>query len=131
MLLGFGSGYKGPEIHPLFSSAVFLPKQVPFVADLPSFLDHTLADFCSHSCKMVQLQTALLGLVGLAALTQAHPGHDVRVEAAERASALKSARGLAHCADTLKARGFEAKNFARRDHAVRQLRRKRSIELSR
>jgi hypothetical protein len=27
MLLGVGSGYKGPEIHPQFSTAVFLPNR--------------------------------------------------------------------------------------------------------
>ena len=63
-------------------------------------------------------------LLGLAVLSQAHPGHDVRAEAAQRAAALKGKRGLAGCADTLKARGFEAKNVARRELAVHKLRHK-------
>lgn len=74
---------------------------------------------------MVQLlkSTASI-LLGLAVLSQAHPGHDVRAEAAERAAALKGKRGLAGCADSLKARGFEAKNIARRELAVDKLRHK-------
>lgn len=63
-------------------------------------------------------------LLGLATLSQAHPGHDVRAEAAERAAALKGKRGLAECSDILKARGFEAKNIARRELAVDKLRHK-------
>ncbi|RQM05775.1 hypothetical protein DH86_00003987 [Scytalidium sp. 3C] len=68
------------------------------------------------------------GLVGLAVLVQAHPGHDVTVEAAERAAVLKTRRGIAHCAEILKARGFEAKNIARRQLAVEQLRLKRAAK---
>lgn len=79
--------------------------------------------------KMVHFQKVFsTGLVGLAVLVQAHPGHDVTVEAAERAAVLKTRRGIAHCAEILKARGFEAKNIARRQLAVEQLRLKRAAK---
>jgi hypothetical protein len=75
---------------------------------------------------MVNLKTFLWCLaIGQAALVQAHPGHDVETEAIERAAALKNRRGLAHCADTLSARGLESKNTMRRDLAVQQLRRRK------
>lgn len=74
---------------------------------------------------MVQLlRTAASIVLGIAVLSQAHPGHDIQAEAAERAAALKGKRGLSGCADNLKARGFEAKNIARRELAVNKLRHK-------
>ncbi|KAJ5663236.1 hypothetical protein N7507_003967 [Penicillium longicatenatum] len=81
---------------------------------------------------MVQLTSALtVGLVGLAGLVSAHPGHDVRAEAAERAAFLKSSsiqtRSLSQCAAKLKARGLESKNVARREHAVKHIRRRRGL----
>lgn len=82
---------------------------------------------------MVQLKSILaVGLLGLASVVSAHPGHDVKAEAAERASFLKKAplhsRSLSQCASKLKVRGLESKNVARRAHAVRQLRRRRGID---
>jgi hypothetical protein len=80
---------------------------------------------------MVNLKTFLWCLaIGQAALVQAHPGHDVKTEAIERAAALKNRRGLSQCADTLSARGFESKNAMRRDLAVQQLRRQKAIRRS-
>jgi len=84
---------------------------------------------------MVQFnRTLVAGLVGLAGLALAHPGHDVKAEAAERAAFIKrtplESRSLGHCAENLKARGYEAKNVARRQQTVEQLRRKRGIQTS-
>lgn len=82
---------------------------------------------------MVHLAPALLaGLVGLAGLTAAHPGHDVKAEAAERASFLKRApahhRSLKHCAQKLRSRGYEARNVARRELTVERLRRRKGLQ---
>lgn len=82
---------------------------------------------------MVQLVSALtVGLVGLVGLVSAHPGHNVRAEAAERAAFLKSSRiqtrSLSQCASKLKARGLESKNVARREHAVKHIRRRRGLK---
>ncbi|RDW67258.1 intradiol ring-cleavage dioxygenase [Aspergillus mulundensis] len=78
---------------------------------------------------MVQLSTLLTGAVGLATVVSAHPGHDVKAEAAERASALKSirARGLSQCATQLKARGVEAESVARRDASLQKIRQARGL----
>ncbi|KAJ5709720.1 hypothetical protein N7493_010011 [Penicillium malachiteum] len=82
---------------------------------------------------MVQLTSALaLGLIGLASVASAHPGHDVKAEAAERSAFLKSSnlqsRSLAQCASKLKARGLENRNVARRELAVKQIRRRRGLK---
>jgi hypothetical protein len=84
---------------------------------------------------MVHLASAVVvGLVGLAGLVSAHPGHDVKAEAAERAAFIKRApvqsRSLAHCASKLKARGHESRSIARRQHAVKNLRASRGLESS-
>ncbi|KAJ5263366.1 hypothetical protein N7478_010971 [Penicillium angulare] len=82
---------------------------------------------------MVHLSSALaLGLVGLASVVSAHPGHDVKAEAAERAAFLKNSavhnRGLSQCASKLKARGLEDKNVVRREHAVKHIRSRRGLK---
>lgn len=72
-----------------------------------------------------------LGLAGLSSIASAHPGHDVRREAAERAAFMQSApyesRSLGHCTSKLKARGTEDLNIARRQSAVHQLREARNL----
>ncbi|KAL4813664.1 Intradiol ring-cleavage dioxygenase [Aspergillus spinulosporus] len=80
---------------------------------------------------MVQLSQSLLvglGLAGLASIAAAHPGHNVEIEAAERAAFLKSVpvqgRSLGHCAAKLKARGIAESNAVRRENAVQQLRKR-------
>ncbi|KAL4796585.1 Intradiol ring-cleavage dioxygenase [Aspergillus venezuelensis] len=57
-------------------------------------------------------QSLLVGLAGLASIASAHPGHDVKAEAAERAASLKNTRGVAES------------NVVRRESAVQQLREK-------
>ncbi|KAL5045927.1 hypothetical protein BDW71DRAFT_183074 [Aspergillus fruticulosus] len=78
---------------------------------------------------MVQLSTLFTGAVGLATVVSAHPGHDVKAEAAERATALKSirARGLSQCATQLQARGVEAESVARRDASLQKIRKARGL----
>lgn len=80
---------------------------------------------------MVNAASVFAGLVGLAGLVSAHPGHDVKAEAAERAAFLKNApihaRGLSQCDTQLKARGHEKANVARRQHMVEHLRHKRGL----
>ncbi|GKZ19345.1 hypothetical protein AbraIFM66951_005575 [Aspergillus brasiliensis] len=78
---------------------------------------------------MVHLNTLLTGLAGLASVVSAHPGHDIRAEAAERAAFMKRApRGLSDCSAKLKARGLERQSIARRENAVNALRRKRGLQ---
>jgi hypothetical protein len=84
---------------------------------------------------MVYFASALaVGLLGLTSVVSAHPGHDHTAEAAERAAFVKGSslqsRSLAQCASQLKARGFENKNVARRQAAVKHLRRRRGIKTS-
>jgi hypothetical protein len=73
---------------------------------------------------------AVSGLALLAGLAAAHPGHDVKQEAAERRAYLQSVKrtSLAHCADKLKARGVEARNIARRQAIVEKARQKRGLK---
>lgn len=70
-------------------------------------------------------------LLGAAIFTDnaiAHPGHDHTAEVAQRAAYLAGhKRSLAHCADSLKARGIEAAMTKRRHAMAEDLRRKRSI----
>ncbi|KAE8146763.1 extracellular dioxygenase [Aspergillus avenaceus] len=81
---------------------------------------------------MVQLTSIVAGLAGLASVVSAHPGHDIKAEAAERAAFLKRAplhsRSLSQCADQLRARGLEQRNIARRHQAVKNLRRTKGIQ---
>ncbi|KAI9041746.1 intradiol ring-cleavage dioxygenase [Aspergillus affinis] len=75
-----------------------------------------------------------LALAGLASFGLAHPGHDVKAEAAERAAYLKSvpvqSRSLSQCASNFEKRGVENPNVARRHAAVEELRRKRGLTTS-
>ncbi|KAL5363872.1 Intradiol ring-cleavage dioxygenase [Aspergillus floccosus] len=82
---------------------------------------------------MVHLASTLVaGLAGLASVAFAHPGHDVKAEAAERAAFLKRAplhaRSLNQCADKLRARGYEKQNVARRAQIVENLRRSKGLQ---
>lgn len=82
---------------------------------------------------MVQLASTLaVGLLGLTSVVSAHPGHDHKAEAAERALFMRNApvhsRSLSQCASQLKARGHENKNVARRSAAVKNLRRRRGLK---
>ncbi|KAL2833525.1 putative dioxygenase [Aspergillus pseudoustus] len=71
---------------------------------------------------------ALASLAVFFGLSIAHPGHDVRAEAAERAAFMKRTplerRSLSHCSETLKSK----RNIDRRDRAVQHLR--RSLDIS-
>ncbi|KAB8069418.1 Intradiol ring-cleavage dioxygenase [Aspergillus leporis] len=82
---------------------------------------------------MVQLASTLVaGLAGLASMVSAHPGHDIKAEVAERAAFLKNAplraRSLDQCATKLRARGQEKRNIARREQAVKNLRRVKGLQ---
>ena len=84
---------------------------------------------------MVHLASvAAIGLATLASIVSAHPGHDVRAEAAERAAFLKHApvhsRSLAQCASRLQRRGHQSRNVARRDMAVKNIRRRLGLHPS-
>ncbi|KAL3459982.1 putative dioxygenase [Aspergillus heterothallicus] len=74
---------------------------------------------------------ALASLAIFFGLSVAHPGHDVRAEAAERAAFLKRTplerRSLSHCAATLEARGHAKRSIDRRDAMVQNLRRNLGI----
>ncbi|OAR00259.1 hypothetical protein LLEC1_01656 [Akanthomyces lecanii] len=75
--------------------------------------------------------TQLLAVVAAASgIVDAHPGHDLSEEIAERQVFLRSVRRatLAHCADKLKARGVEASNIARRSAAVEKKRAAKGIQ---
>jgi hypothetical protein len=74
---------------------------------------------CSH--------TALLAT--LAYVAQGHPGHDISKEVAERRHFINSVqrKDLSHCSEHLRARGFEARNIARRSAAVEEARVARAI----
>jgi hypothetical protein len=85
---------------------------------------------------MVHLASAVIaGLLGLASIAAAHPGHDHKAEAAERRHFMRNApvqsRSLSQCASKLKARGIEAKNVARRQNAVKHIRRRRGLSTGR
>jgi hypothetical protein len=68
--------------------------------------------------------------LALGGVAVAHPGHNVKQEAAERRDFLTSVKrsSLAHCADKLKARGVEARNVARRAAQVEKARQKRNLK---
>jgi len=78
---------------------------------------------------MVLLAKSLLVSLAIGSgLVAAHPGHDVKAEAAERAQFLKRTpiekRSLSHCAQSLQARGHDARSIKRRDTTVQRLRRR-------
>ena len=72
---------------------------------------------------------SLAAFAALVSLSFAHPGHDVREEAAERREFINTIqrKDLSHCADTLRARGVEARNIARRSAAVEEARASKGI----
>lgn len=65
----------------------------------------------------------------LVGFVQAHPGHDLSEEIAERRSFVNSVRqtSLSHCAEKLKSRGVEARNIARRSSAVEDARMQKGL----
>ncbi|KAJ5500917.1 hypothetical protein N7527_012038 [Penicillium freii] len=82
---------------------------------------------------MVHLASIVaIGLTALTGIVSAHPGHDVKAEAAERAEFLKSApvhsRSLAQCSSRLQRRGQQNRNVARRHMAVKNLRRRLGLQ---
>lgn len=75
----------------------------------------------------MRISSLFTGLLGLATIVSAHPGHDIKAEAAERASALKGihTRSLDKCSTEPNAHTVEAANVARRKtmlHRIRQAR---------
>ena len=82
---------------------------------------------------MVQLTPVLAAcIIGFfAGSTTAHPGHDHKAEAAERAAFMAGApRSLEHCAAKMKARGLDKKMMARREALANSLREKRNLAAS-
>jgi hypothetical protein len=85
-------------------------------------LDHSLS-----FAKMVKLNivtvAAAMALAALLPAVQAHPGHSVEEEIAERAAYLKrSVTNLDHCAEKLRARGVEKRSLNRRVAKIQELR---------
>lgn len=68
-------------------------------------------------------------LSGLAMIVSAHPGHDIAVEAAERAEFMKRNPEsiTVKCGAQLEARGIEQKTRARRQALAQKLRKRLSI----
>ena len=61
-------------------------------------------------------------------IVQAHPGHDIKQEIAERARLLEnSKRDITHCSAKLKARGVEQRTIERRSEILRAEREKRGL----
>lgn len=82
---------------------------------------------------MVRICYALIvGLAGLLNFVSAHPGDNVKAEAAVRAAYLRNipvqSRSLTHCTDEFRKRGIDDTNFARREAAVHQLRKQRGLD---
>lgn len=82
---------------------------------------------------MVRICYALIaGLAGLLSFVSAHPGDTVKTEAAMRAEYLRNipvqSRSLTHCTEEFRKRGIDDTNFARREAAVRQLRKQRGLD---
>ena len=84
---------------------------------------------------MVHLASIVaVGLTALTGIVSAHPGHDVKAEAAERAAFLKGAsvhsRSLAQCTSHLQRRGHQSRNVARRHTSVKNIRRRLGLQPS-
>ncbi|CDM37322.1 hypothetical protein DTO013E5_7556 [Penicillium roqueforti] len=82
---------------------------------------------------MVHLASIVaVGLTALTGIVSAHPGHDVKAEAAERAAFLKEAsvhsRSLAQCTSHLQRRGHQSRNVARRHTSVKNIRRRLGLQ---
>lgn len=79
---------------------------------------------------MVHFSSLLAGALGLATVVSAHPGHDVKAEATERAAALQNirARSVSQCSTQMHARGVEAANVARRDAMLKKIRKQRGLD---
>ncbi|OJJ38293.1 hypothetical protein ASPWEDRAFT_24240 [Aspergillus wentii DTO 134E9] len=83
---------------------------------------------------MVKLNTATLtGVVALcSSVAIAHPGHDVRMEAAAHSDFIRklglTSRGMGHCSEKLQNRGLEARSIQRRQAAVHHIQSRRSIK---
>lgn len=73
---------------------------------------------------MVKLGLPLIAATALFVATiNAHPGHSLDEEIAERAAYLKhSVRNLDHCAEKLRDRGLEKRSISRRVAKIQQLR---------
>lgn len=80
----------------------------------------------SYIMRLTAASTYAALLVGF---VQAHPGHDLSEEIAERRSFINSVKrtSLSHCAEKLQSRGVEARNVARRSAAVQEARLKRGL----
>ena len=74
--------------------------------------------------------TNILTVAALTGAALAHPGHDVRQEAAERRDFLQNTKrsSLAHCAAKFKARNVQAENVRRRAARVDAARQKRGLK---
>ena len=71
---------------------------------------------------------ALWSGLTLAALTAAHPGHDIKAEIEERNAFMKRTTNLrVKCGAHLKARGIEQRAKARRQALAEDIRQKRGI----
>jgi protocatechuate 3,4-dioxygenase beta subunit len=70
------------------------------------------------------------GVALMSSAVLAHPGHDIKQEAAERRAFLNSVKrtDLSHCSAKLKARGIERANARRRANAIEEARAKRSLK---
>lgn len=106
---------------------------IKLMVDSNTDLHHHLFSLASQSIKHLSTMklTALLNIALLAQSSLAHPGQSAAEHAQEvaerRAYLANNKRSLAHCADTLKARGNDLTMHARRSAMVEKLRAKRDI----
>ncbi|KAL2211050.1 aromatic compound dioxygenase [Sarocladium strictum] len=73
--------------------------------------------------------SCLVALATFLSAVHAHPGHDISEEVAERRHFVNSIhrKDLSHCAESLRARGVEARSIARRSAAVEEARARRGV----